>query len=476
MKSKPVSRLLGLAFEDQGFAAAFMRRTETRLTVERFARLHMSLDPTSDDPDLVGREIRHLLAGAGMRERRCLVCVPLKWIMSARVETPELSEEDLQSFLEIRAEREFSFPLDDLALGVSRFATRDGGRGAMLAAVPLARIQALRTALRAAGLKPLSITLGVAALARRPSGSSDCRAVVVGDERGADLAVACGGGVAALRRMEEKRTDAAPGGGMDVRAIGRQVRITLGNLPGTLGDDLREVEAFGARQVAEPLAAEIEAALRRAGSAARAVLGGVETELNLNGTKEAAGAMPLLAAMAACLKGLPLEFEFLAAKRKKGPTQEAQRVKRTTIRAAIAAAAVAAALVGAVLYQKWELASLESEWVGLEPQVAQVETIQARIRGVRPWFDETLPNLDVLRALAMAFPERGTVWATSVRIKDGAEVTVSGRVQSREDLFAMCDRLKASGDLANFQTPVLEASGEGGQIVFAINFRLNAGK
>jgi hypothetical protein len=475
MKSKPLAGLLGLAFDDEGFTAAFMRRSETRQSVERFARLRMSLDLTSGEPELVGREIRHLLIGAGMRGRRCLVCVPLKWALSARVETPVLSEEDLQSFLEIRAEREFPFPIDESALGISRFAVGDSLVGATVAAVPLGRIDALHKVLRAAGLRPMNMTLGVAALAARTRGGPlDCRAVVVGDDGGADLAVAAGGGVAALRRLEEKGSDTGLGGGLDVRAIGKQVRIALANLPSALGDNLRTVETFGARQIAEPLAAEIEAALRRAGSPARVALGSLGTQLNLDGAKEAVSASALLAAMSARLMGFPLEFEFLASKRKKTATQQVQRFKRTTIRASIAAAAVVLALVGAVLYQNWELASLESEWTGMEPQVAQVEALQARIRDVRPWFGDALPGLDALRLLAEAFPERGTVWATSVQIKEGSEITLSGRAESNEDLLGMLDRLRDGPGVEDLRVlQVQDSGGEGGRIVFTVNIRRN---
>ena len=41
----------------------------------------LSLDPLTADPELVGREIRNHLDAAGVRERHCIVAVPLKWAL-----------------------------------------------------------------------------------------------------------------------------------------------------------------------------------------------------------------------------------------------------------------------------------------------------------------------------------------------------------------------------------------------------------
>ncbi len=69
----------------------------------------LSLDPLTNDPELVGREIRNHLDAVGIRERHCVVGLPLKWALTTHLEVPELPEADVASFLQIEAER--GFPL-----------------------------------------------------------------------------------------------------------------------------------------------------------------------------------------------------------------------------------------------------------------------------------------------------------------------------------------------------------------------------
>ena len=55
----------------------------------------LSLDPLTNDPELVGREIRNHLDAAGVRERHCIVGLPLKWALTTHIEVPELPEADI---------------------------------------------------------------------------------------------------------------------------------------------------------------------------------------------------------------------------------------------------------------------------------------------------------------------------------------------------------------------------------------------
>ena len=104
------------------------------LHVEQTFSVSLSLDPLTNDPELVGREIRNHLDAVGVRERQCVVGLPLKWALTTHVEVPELPEADVAGFLQIEAER--SFPCDVQTLHVvtsrpqhrGRQATRHAGR------------------------------------------------------------------------------------------------------------------------------------------------------------------------------------------------------------------------------------------------------------------------------------------------------------------------------------------------------------
>ena len=56
----------------------------------------------------------------------------------------------------------------------------------------------------------------------------------------------------------------------------------------------------------------------------------------------------------------------------------------------------------------------------------QLEGVQDQIRQYRPWFDESVRGLTILRCLTEAFPEDGSVTAKTVEIRDLNAVTCTG--------------------------------------------------
>jgi len=105
-KQRP-SSILGLAFDGNRLEIAAVRRTNGHFQVYKTASAQLALSPLTGDPELVGREIRNVLDEAGIREKRCVVGIPLSWMLTLQVSIPELPEADIESFLQIEAERGF---------------------------------------------------------------------------------------------------------------------------------------------------------------------------------------------------------------------------------------------------------------------------------------------------------------------------------------------------------------------------------
>ena len=85
----------------------------------------MTLDLLHREAELVGREIKNHLDAAGIRERHSVVGIPAAWVMSQHTKVPELSPEDMVSFLQIEAEK--GFPVDPAQLQIARPFQRSGG-------------------------------------------------------------------------------------------------------------------------------------------------------------------------------------------------------------------------------------------------------------------------------------------------------------------------------------------------------------
>src|SRR5262249_44920748 len=143
--------------------AAHVIAGKTGAVTERTVNAALSLDVLHPEAELVGREIKNHLDAAGIRERRCVVAAPARWVMTQHTRIPELSPEDTTSFLQLEAEK--GFPVDPAQLQIARsFQRSGGGRYVTQLGVRKEQLEQLAAALKAAGLKPVSFTPGLAVL------------------------------------------------------------------------------------------------------------------------------------------------------------------------------------------------------------------------------------------------------------------------------------------------------------------------
>ncbi len=132
-KRKRLTSVLGLTLDGSRLEGVVLRRTNGSLQLRQTFSVALSLDPLTAAPELVGREIRNHLDAAGVRERHCVVGVPLKWALTAHTELPPLPEADAASLLQLEAERGFPCDVATLRLANSRCplagrqTTRDAG-------------------------------------------------------------------------------------------------------------------------------------------------------------------------------------------------------------------------------------------------------------------------------------------------------------------------------------------------------------
>src|SRR6476660_9787465 len=91
-KRRPLTAVLGLTLDGSRLEGTLVRRANGGLQVQQSLSVALSLDPLTADPELVGREIRNHLDAAGVRERHCIVAVPLKWALITHTEVPDLPE------------------------------------------------------------------------------------------------------------------------------------------------------------------------------------------------------------------------------------------------------------------------------------------------------------------------------------------------------------------------------------------------
>lgn len=440
---------MGLALDGRQIDGVVLHRSNGSFRMERAFHFTLSLDPLTNAPELVGREIRNHLDEAGIRERKCAVCLPLSWVLALSCAVPDIPEADVAGFLQLEAEQNFPYALADLTIATSRFTIPEAGQHALVAGVPRNHVAILIKALQTARLNPVGISLGTVALDdKEPTGTRD-QFILGVRTSGIEMLIRSHGGIAALRNLEGDgdSKDAE----LDPDLIAREIRITLGQLPKAIRDSIRHIQMFGSREVVEPLSKKITPLAQSMGLAVeRRAPTTVEGGGDL--ASMSCGAISALGLASRYLLGKRAEFEFLPPKVKPWAHLTSRFASRRLAYAGVAAALLLLLFGSAFAWQQWQLSSRESQWQSIQKRVAQVEEMQQKARKYRPWFDESLPGLRIMQRVTEAFPEEGSVTAKTLQIKDLTDVTCSGQARNIQSLGAMREKLGKSQQVADLKT------------------------
>ena len=467
-RRKKLTTLLGLALDGSKLDGVVLKRTNGSLAVLQKFSVTLALDPLTAAPELVGREIRNQLDAAGVRERDCVIGVPVKWILTAQTELPPLPEADAKSLLQMEAERGFHSDVATLQISDSRSPLADGKQNVLLAGIPNTHLAALENILAAAKLKPVSFASPISAL-QFPGDekTTGVLALAIG-ERNVSLQISAGGGVVALRSLEGAVEDEAGRRVLHANVVARETRITLGQLPSALRDAVKSIRIFGLRELAQPLADELELRFEPVGIKVELVSAYAPDEFGLTLPVENSLSAAFSLAARFLVEQKPA-FEFLPPK----PNIIEQFVSkyssgrlRTT---GAVAAGIAAIIIGIFLFQQIQLWRLRSQWSHIAVKVGQLQAIQDNIRQYRSWYDGTFPNLAVLRQLSVSFPEDGSVTAKNIEVRDGGTVTCSGTARDYASLLAMQARLRAADGVTEVQLQQIRGKAPM-QFVFAFKF------
>lgn len=469
-KPRKPSVVLGLVFDRGRLEGAVVRKSGANLQVLRSFQAPLTLDPLTNDPELVGREIRNQLNSAGIREKRCVAALPLGWVLTLQTSVPEIPEEDVAAFLDVQAERGFPHDAEELMIAQSLVKTGGGTRQATLLAVPRNQAARLDTVLRAAQLKPLQFTLAVAALqnpAETGTREPGVLALAVG-EQSVDLQISTGGGVVALRSLEGLVEVVEGQKHIQADAVARELKITLGQLPDGLRGAIQTLRIFGQSEAASRLARDLRPRAEALGLRIESVTayGSGELGANIGADSKISASLSVAGRF---LTGAGPEFDFLPPKVSSWPKFAEKFGSGRLTLAAAAAAVVLLGLIAAFVVQGARLSRLESRWKEMRPRVERLNTLQSKIRLFRPWHEDTARSLAVLRRVTELFPETGSVSVRSIEIRRGSEVICTGISKSATALSDVRKKMAEAPELGELQTEMRGST-------FTFNFRWQEGR
>jgi hypothetical protein len=433
LKRKRASSILGLALDGNRLEAVSLQRTNGTVRIRKSIAVSLALSPLTGDPQLVGQEIRNHLDQAGIRERACAVCLPLNWVLTLQTKMPELSKADQASFLQIEAERGFHSGAEALFTAQSLFEA-GGEQHATLLAVPRNQLETLERVLRAAKLKPALFALGISAL-QAPDKEKDRVVTLVIRQNVVDLQVTGGGGIVALRSLDGAIETQGLQKHISADVVARELRITLGQLPGGLSEASGKIKIFGQGEAVRQFVADISSRLAVMGLKPELIQENTTAKFEPPPSPEMASSTALALA-ANYVKGLDVVPDFLPPKVQAWKQLVTTRLSpRKIAYAASAAGALVALVLAAFGVQQYEISHLQTQWDEIAPKVNQLTAAQDQIKKFRPWSDDSFRDLQILLKLKDAFPDDGSVSAKTVEIRDLSAGTCSGTARDN-DSFA----------------------------------------
>ncbi len=464
LKPNRANSLLGLSLDGSQLEGVVLRRSNGSVRLGGTLSASLALDVLSAEPELAGREIRNHLEAAKIRERRCVVCLPLGWALASRTMLPDLPDADVASLLDIEAERSFPYAPEALMIARSRSHLPGGEKSAIQIAVPREQVLRLEKVLRVARLDPVYFSFGLPAL--QTSESSDGTIALAVNENSVGLQVSAGSGLLALRSLGDAiETDGAQKR-IYADVVARELRITLGTFSDQARAAVRKLRVFGSGPLATRLYQELRPRAESMGlvveQVARPDLADLRVQLPTD-----APVSPAFCLAARVLAGQPPRLDFLPP-RLNAWEKLAARYSSKKLAYAGALAAAAVFLVGMVfLYQQIRLSRLQSQWAGMSGKVRELDQLQQQIKQYRPWFDDSFRSLSILRRLTQAFPEEGTLTARNIEIRATAPVTCTGTARDTQALMKTLDELRNASEIADVQLDQLRGNSP---VQFTFNF------
>jgi len=392
--------------------------------------------------------------------------LPLNWAMTLTVKLPEIPEEDVADFLQIEAERGLPYSPDELMLAHSRFTTANGDKFATLIGVPREHVTRLEAVLQAAQLRPVTFSLGLTALQPADVESGAGTLSLLAAESSVAMQISVGGGVANLRTIDGAFEQVGAERELQGEHIARELRITLGQLPPEVREAIKRVRVFGRSEAAQELVEELRGVAESWGLKIEPVREHAAQEFGVK-IPPGTAISPALILAVRRLAG-ETGFEFLPPKISEWKKLTQRYSSGKLAYAGAGAGALALIVILAFFIQQIVLWHWQSKWTRMEPRVTDLTKIRDQIRRYRPWYDESVRTLSILRRITEAFPQDGAVSAKTIELREPARVTCSGTARNREVLIKTLDDLRKAKEISDVH---IEMTRGNTPLEFTFNFQ-----
>jgi len=438
--NKPV---LVVSLTSKLFSFVLAESSRGKVVLKKTGMIPLRVNPLVDDVDVVGCELKEHLDKNGISDSSCILCLSLDKLMLKQWSIPDIDDEELQDYVEVQVEQDFGFGDDELAMDYTTFIHTDTTRSVVALAALNNSFERLKSIVKASGLKLISASCGCAELSNAVNDSSS-HLILSCDAAGVNMTVGRGDELFMMRQLTQKNDITATSVSTVVNETVRQLKISFSQLPPSLVSEISSVDIYGDKIIAEPLFDAINTKLPKLSVELKdcALLtdnnSSEQVELKMD-------MMPdQISTAANYFAGKEPAFELVAQKRALFNFKGALPSSKIASWATIAGAVAVLVLLISFISVKWELSSLRSQSEDIAAEYRASTKLKSRVKYLDRWFSTKTKSLDVLKEVTLAFPESGSVWATSFIISEDNEVEISGKATSQKAWLEMQENLRRS--------------------------------
>ncbi len=465
-------KVLGLAVEDNQILLAELHQIADRYRVVHTETFPLPPESGITEPDLWAANLHEFLRTHHFSAKEAVLGLPAKWLLVQESEIPTVANESLGGVVQLMAEREFSLEMNDLVLDYTTSTTTGVNCRLLVMATLRQRMEQILTAVRAAGLKVLSVTSSSLVLFPSSNPSSAAARFTVYLRSGyAEIVEQNGVGFRSVKHVsfpqpEDREADTTPLG------LFQQLNNYFALTPQPSGSAKKESLIIWDGTEPQGVCLEtLEQHLKRPFE----IRSGLD-ELNQqnwewpNAPESGRYVAPVFLA-AAGLQAEPVSIDFLNSK-------VDIHTKTSHKKPLLYSAAAVAVVLLLVLSMAWswhqDSRAIAEMTVQLEEHKAEIEVAEElaqKISSVRSWYASRPKVLDCMLELTKAFPEQGTIWVSSLGLREDMRGIITGKSQNEAAFLDVLDKLNDNNVFSYPKMLYLRNTGRNSRdLAFAIDF------
>jgi hypothetical protein len=426
----------------------------------------------------LGKLFRQFLRSHRITATRIAIGIPASWVLSRQKTLPPAEHASLVGLLSIEAERDFSFSRHEIVLDYCELPSKpQEPKELLLCAIPSKKLDQIQKMASAAGLKILSVAPSITALSSFEKESSDTIVLRAGQE-GIEIMKTEEGIPREIHRLapiptERDEDPDSPSLKDWIKKVVEETTRYLLLSPSTKKREDTAVLFWNDISLSTPLLDSLLSALPL--TIKKRNIFDLLPSTHAKDSFEPLSSSAVLLAFSSIYPRTPA-LNFL---RPRLLLKKEWKVTPVTQRLLLAATALILLITAGIIdqqSQKKSVALLRAQTEQFSPSLKETKEILANIRALRLWKPAEPLFLECIRGLTLAFPAEGSIWTTTLSLREDMKGVLSGKANDDMEVLNLIESLKKNPDFSQITLVHMRESGrETGEINWMISFQFIRG-